>query len=384
MPNTTEALGRLRDHDPAHAMSQLSTSEREAIRDRIVARPTAYGSRGAGPRRTMVGRGRLLLAFGVVLVGGGVATAAILDQGTTTTVAAGLSCMSGTDWYNSTSAGHNFPQNGNSPTAACASEMGVPASSLIACAKPVEGVVVFEANSDPADQCKSLGLAPLPADYAAAITQIHALQRALTAGYDQSDCVSPTRLAQDANADLRRLGFTGWHAVIQTGRAGETGFAGPCGEFPATGSPISTADSAIDASNQTVMIKVGAPRSILRLAENTFGAVSDASGDQCYSISGAQQLVHDRLNEAAGHSVPVEFAVTRELPDTTMMGGSGGGDDGDGRQHYYDQGCTVVTAFGTAPNGQTFRVDLENKAGRLEPNNGPVPVSAYQPNLTNG
>jgi hypothetical protein len=334
--------------------------------------------------RTTLRRGRVLIAVGVVLVGGGVATAAILDQGTTTTVAAGLSCVSGTSWSNSTSGASDVSQNGNSPTAACASEMGVPAATLIACAKPVEGVVVFEASSDPADQCKSLGLAPLPTDYSTAVSQIHALQQALTADYDQSDCIPPSQLAQDADADLQRLGFAGWHAVIETGRAAETDFDGPCGEFTSTGLSISGAFVGLNGSNQTVMIENGAPRSIMHLAESVSGPTMDASGNQCYALSGAQQLVRDMLDKAAGRTVPVEFAVTKEAPNTTLMGGSGRGAYADGRQTYYDQGCTVVSGLGTASDGQTFLVTLQNNAGTLIPDNAPPPASAYQSDLTNG
>ena len=385
MPNTTDALDRLRDHDPARTMSALSSNEREAIRSRIVASPTAAfrSRRATRPIRARLRHGRVLIALAVALVGGGVATAAILDQGTTRTVAAGLSCISGTSGRTAKVDAYNVPQNGDSPTAACAPVIGVPASTLIACAKSVEGVVVFEANSDPVDQCKSLGLTPLPTDYTAAITQIHALEQALTVDYDQADCISPGQLAQDADADLQRLGFTGWHAVIDKASAAHAAFGGPCGEFPATGSSISTADAALNASNQTVIIEIGASRSILRLAESTTEPISDASGNECYTLAGAQQLVRNMLDKATGRTVAVEFAVTKELPYTTLMGGGGNGAYADGRQHYYDQGCTVVTGLGTASDGHTFQVALENKAGPSDPNNLSPPASAYQPNLSN-
>ncbi len=384
MPDRTDALDRLRDHDPARTMAPLSIDQREAIRDRILANRTApRARRDARPLRAVIRRGRVLIAFSV-LVGGGVATAAILDQGTTTTAAAGLSCISGTSGDTATSDAYNVPQNGDSPTAACAPVIGVPASMLVACAKPVEGVVVLEANSDPVDQCKSLGLTPLPSGYTAAITEIHALQHALMADYDQSDCISPSQLAQDANADLQRLGFTGWHAVIDGATTAE--FAGPCGEFPATGASLSTADAALNASNRTVMIEIGASRSILRLAESTIEPTIDASGNQCYTLSGAQQLVHGMLDKAAGRTVPVEFAVTKEQPYATAMGGSGRRATADGRQVYYDQGCTIISSLGTASDGQTFLVKLQNNAGAPVDSQTPMgaATSTFQSDLTNG
>jgi hypothetical protein len=391
MPNTTDSLDRLRDHDPARTMSALSTNEREAIRDRIVTSPTTAprARRAARPLRTTLRRGRVLIAVGVVLVGGGVATAAILDQGTTTLVAHGLSCMSGTN-NDASSGAYNVEQNGDSPTAACAPVIGVAASTLVACAKPQTGVVVYEADSDPAGQCQSLGLTPLPTDYSAAITQIHALQQALTADYDQSDCISPSQLAQDANADLQRLGFTGWHAVIDTTSAAGAEFAGPCGQFPASGSAISTANAALEADNHTVMIEIGAPRSVLQLAESVTMPTIDASGQQCYTLAGAQQLVHDMLDKAAGRTVPVEFAVTKEQTGTTAMDGSGSAAT-DGRQQQYDQGCTIVSGFGAASDGQTFQVMLQNNAGApftdgtpSNPSPQGATTSAFQSDLTNG
>jgi hypothetical protein len=395
MPNITDALDRLRDHDPAVGPSSLSTAERDQIRERIVAVSSTEPSaptlaRPARRRRlgTTVRRGRVIAAFAVVLVGGGVATAAILDQGTTTLVARGLSCISGTN-NDAKSDAYNVPQNGNSPMGACAPVIGVSASTLIACADSKAGVIVYEADSDPVDQCKSLGLAPLPSDYTAVITQIHALEGALTADYDHADCISPNQLARDANADLQRLGFTGWQAVIDTRSAAGQEYAGPCGEFPATGASISAADAALDATNHTVMIEIGAPRSTLQLAENVSGQALDASGDQCYTLAGAQQLVSDMLDKAAGHTVPVKFAVTQEPAGSNAMGGSGNGATGDGRQTYYNQGCTIVSGFGTASDGQTFLVLLWNSAGAPAGNTNPQgplgpAASAFQSDLTKG
>ncbi len=390
MPNTSDPLDRLRDHDPARAMSPLSTTEREAIRDQILANHSAPRSRRAArPLRPTLRRGRVLLAVGVVLAGGGAATAAILGQGTTTLVAHGLSCMSGTN-NDASSGAYDVQQNGDSPTAACAPVIGVPASTLVACAKPQAGIVVYEADSDPVDQCQSLGLSPLPKDYTAAVAQIDALKQALTADYNQSDCISPSQLAQDANADLQRLGFTAWHAVIDTAGAAGAEFAGPCGEFPANGASISTADAALDATNQTVMIEIGASRSILQLAESTTEPTIDASGEQCYTLSGAQQLVRDMLDKAAGRTVPVKFAVTKEQPGSTAMDGDGSAAT-DGRQQQYNQGCTIVSGLGTASDGQTFLVLLQNNAGAPFTNGTPsnptpqgAPISAFQSDLTNG
>ena len=328
---------------------------------------------------------RAAVGLGILAVGGGAATAAtVFDQGTTTLVARGLSCISGTNNDAHTDA-YNVPQNGDSPTSACAALIGIPAGRLVACADTRAGVIVYESNNDP-NQCQSLGLTPLPADYTTAIGQIHALGQALTADYNKADCIPPRQLAQEADADLQQLGFTGWHAVVDTSSAAGAEYAGPCGEFPATGAYISTATAALDASNHTVTIDIGASRPALELAKRTAGALLTASGQQCYTLTTAQQLVHDTLNTAAGDTVPVKFAVAQEPPGSQTT---------DSRQHYYDQGCTIVAGFGTASDGQTFLVLLENKTGTPQPAEGStsqglppspegLPTNDFKPELTNG
>jgi hypothetical protein len=379
MPDITDALDRLQNHNPAENLSPLSTNERDQIRERIITASPPVPSRPARQRRlrTTLLRGRVIAAFAVVLVGGGAATAAVLDQSTTTLVANGLTCVSGTTYTDASVSASDVVQSGDSPAAKCAPLIGAPAAQLVACAKPGVAAVVFEANSDPAEQCSSLGLSPLPTDYNSAVTQVDALRQALTADYDAADCVPPKQLVHEADADLRRFGFTDWHAVIETQRMG---YPGSCGQYPTEGSPISTADAALDAGSRTVMIEIGAPRSTLQLAERVLETMINASGNQCYTLGGAQLLVRNMLDKAAGHTVPVKFALTKELPNTTMYGGLGG----DGRQQQYNQGCTVVIRLGTASDGQTFQVVLQNNTGPLDPNNRPLPASAYQPDLTNG
>lgn len=329
---------------------------------------------------------RIAVVLGVLVVGGGAATAAtLIDQGTTTLVAHGLSCISGTNNGNAKTDAYNVTQNGASPTDACATLIGVPAARLVACADTKAGVVVYESDGDP-NQCQSLGLTPLPVDYTTAIGRVHALERALTADYNKADCMSPRQLAQDADSDLQRLAFVGWHAVIDTASAAGAEYAGPCGEFPATGA-FSTADAALDASNHTVMIELGATRSALQLGERNAGRMATVSGQRCYTLATAQQLVHNMLNAAAGHTVPVRFAVAQEPPNDQMS---------DTRQQYYDQGCTIIAGFGTASDGQTFLVLLENKAGKPQPAEGStssqrlapepqgLPDRDFQPRLTQG
>jgi hypothetical protein len=92
------------------------------------------------------------------------------------------------------------------------------------------------------------------------------------------------------------------------------------------------------------------------------------------------------LNAGAGHTVPARFAVAQEPPNDQMS---------DTRQQYYDQGCTIIASVGTASDGQTFLVVLENKAGSPQPAEGSssrglapepqgIPNSDFQATLTQG
>jgi alpha-D-ribose 1-methylphosphonate 5-triphosphate synthase subunit PhnH len=125
-----------------------------------------------------------------------------------------------------------------------------------------------------------------------------------------------------------------------------------------------------------VTILSGAPRSIRQLAARTFTALQAATGQRCYTLAAAQQLVHRLLNAAAGRAVPVNFALTQQERGAQFTDVE--------RQRYYDQGCTVVVDVSTASDGQTFLVLLQNKAGTPLKDGAAVPDSAYEPRLTRG
>lgn len=362
MPELFDALDQLREHDPARELAPISALDSEAIRERIVASGStqpqvpAKTHRRKGFRNSSR-RARIMVALAALLIGGGVATAAIRGQSTKQIVAAGLGCV----WNQGSDSAWDVAQNGDSPTAACAPVTGVPASELVACASERGGgIVVYQKNGDRADQCKSHGLESLPANYHSTIIQVHALEKALTADYNKSDCVAPQQLAKEANGDLARLGFTGWRAVIDWGGAAGMDEMGHCGQFPLSGTSISDAAAAV-ATNGTVRIEIGEPRSILRLQMSTVWPIINGSGDRCYTLAGAQQMVRSVLDKAAGRTVPVKFAVTREQAGAVVADGLGSSRP----QTRYDQGCTIVGGTGTAFDA--LWVQLLNKAGRPSP-----------------
>jgi hypothetical protein len=314
------------------------------------------------PRRSRIRRPRfdrrLLAVLAVVVVGGGAATAALLQPNPTTTLAAhGLACISGTD-NSAPSDAYNVPQHGQSPTVACSPVIGVPASRLIACADPKIGAVVYESNGS-ADQCETLHLRPLPAGYASANANVYALERKLQRAYDAHNCTPPQLLAREANRALASLGFTGWHAVVQTTPPGSGQIAGACGAYPGSGVAISDPASALNADNHTVMIVPGVSRTIDHVLTTVEQPLLRASGRRCYSLRGLEKMIAARLASAGGRGLAVRFAVSQEQRGTQAMFG---------RQHFYDEGCAITTSVGTAVDGRSFVAELQDR--HAAPSNG--------------
>jgi hypothetical protein len=266
---------------------------------------------------------------------------------------------------------YDVPQNGETPVAACSPVIDVPAAKLVACANQRAGVIVYESDGS-ANQCESLHLSPLPVGYATANARVHALDIALARAYDRHSCTKPPELAREADAALRRLGFTGWRAQIDTRDAARQSFAGPCGEYPSSGNAISDSAAALNAADHTIMIEIGASRAIQQLVDRTQMRTLEASGKRCYTLASIQQMVRSVLDTAAHRLVPVKLASTQERPYTTAMLG---------RQRFYDQGCAIVVGFGTAIDGRTFLVQLADRYSPPSSPSGDVPHSAYRPVL---
>jgi len=310
------------------------------------------------------GRARLVAVLAVLALTGGIATAAtLLSESSTTLAAQGLSCIGKrVDAY-------NVHEGTLTPQQACSQQLSVPASKLIACASSKTGVVVYISDQQ-ADQCQAEHDAVLPVNYAAGSARVNALELALGHAYSQSDCVAPAALVRADNAVLKRLGFTGWHAEIGPHFGGALS-AGPCGIYPGSGAAASDPAAALDASNHTVLVETGPSQSLLQLIAKTANRLFEAAGGRCYTLASVQQEVHQVLNTAAGHSVPVRFASTQEPPRLTAM---------KGRQHFYNEGCAIIANFGTAPDGALL-VQLEDRNSPPASSSDTPPDSAYQPVL---
>jgi hypothetical protein len=310
------------------------------------------------------GRARFVAVLGALVLTGGIATAAtLLSENSATLAAQGLSCL-GTrvDAY-------NVHEGTLTPEQACSQQLSVPASKLIACASSKTGVVVYISDQQ-TDQCQAEHDAALPVNYAAGSARVNTLELALGRVYSQSDCVAPSALVRGDDAVLKRLGFTGWHAELDTQFSGPRS-AGPCGVYPGSGAAASDPAAALDASSHTVMVESGPSQSLRQLMAKTANRLFEASGGRCYTLATVQREVHQVLNSTAGDSVPVRFASTQEPPRVKAM---------KARQRFYNEGCAIIVGFGTAPDGAML-VQLEDRKSPPASSSDALPGSAYQPVL---
>jgi hypothetical protein len=224
----------------------------------------AIANEAPEPRRRWIrvprGRGRLTVVLATLAVGG--AAYAATQQSETKLVTAGLACIGGRN-LNAPDGSYDVEPHGRSPQAACAQVMGVPASKLVACRDPHGYVIVFEADGR-SRQCRRLGLPPLQvAPFLVAAKRVDELARHLWRFKTTQRCI-PFRTLQHRVQDvLTRLGWTGWHAVIERRSHGDPAGGGRCGMFEATGRYVSDPTASIDGQNDVVSILRSPPLRVL-------------------------------------------------------------------------------------------------------------------------
>ena len=184
--------------------------------------------------RIAVPRGRrsASIVLAALAIGGAAAALAHTFQNSTALVAGGVACYAGTG--TGASAYYNVEADGRSPQAACARvfrtdgppALARPGVKLVACADPHGYVAVFRATGAAA-QCRSERMSPLQTrSYAVAQSRVDRLVRALAVIGASRPCIPPAVLVGDVQRELHRLGWSGWHAQLQT-RPGDGG----CGLF---------------------------------------------------------------------------------------------------------------------------------------------------------
>lgn len=228
---------------------QYVTRLGDALDAMAVASAPASG-RPSGRRlpRFRSGRSRLLVGLAVVLVSGGVATAAtLLSRGPTVLAARGLTCEPGAPG-DYTGATLGIEEAAHTPTAACAAVDRVRASKLIACASAKFGVVVYHRDGDPSE-CADAAMGSLPVGYTAAAKRVATLIRDLNRLQASQNCFTQSSLVAATQSTLNTLGFIGWHARISRPPGDTHPSAWRCAQYPASGLRLSDAASAISYDN---------------------------------------------------------------------------------------------------------------------------------------
>ena len=222
-----------------------------------IAEQAPSSDRRRSRRWVLRGRGRLIVALAVLVLGG--AAFAATQQTSRSLATAGLACYEGTG--TDASAYYDVEAHGRSPQAACAEvfrasgprALAAPGVQLIACADRHGYVSVFKSNGS-AGQCTALRMSPLQtASYALAEAGVQKLVRQVRPLTHARACVPAHTLEADVDRVLRQLGWRGWHTAIQQQLSHE----GPCARFEATGSSISDPAASLDATHRTVWIVTG-------------------------------------------------------------------------------------------------------------------------------
>jgi hypothetical protein len=340
-----------------------------------------------GPGRFRRPRKRLALALvGLAAVVAGGAAADSLLLGSSQRLAAGtVNCFFGTRGKTislKTPGAGGEPTNGQSPISVCRKWYGFNAHTgrkaadvkFVACRQAATVVAVYVATGR-ADQCRSLGLAPLPQTYPTAAARVRALVRALVTLQHAHDCVSPTVLAGEVRSTLARLGFAGWRPTLPPApntlvRAPfhrkiplrelepPSGTGGACGKL-ISNPPASSVS--LDARDRTVSISTGPSNAIARLVNHVSHELYTHTYEQCYTPASVRALVR--------HA----FAASPLRPRFATMAAPAGVRYEPHSQRLYDEGC-VRFEFAFPANDQRF-VDV----GLYARGAPPLPVDQLYP-----
>jgi hypothetical protein len=319
------------------------------------------------------GRSRLLVGLAVLLVGGGVATAAtLLSQSTTVLVTHGLNCDYGPPNHDMGQA-VGVEEGTRTPTQACAAVERVPAAKLIGCASAKLGVVVYDRNGS-ASECESVGMAALPSGYARATKRVATLIDDLNRLQASQNCFTPSALVAATQSTLDTLDFRGWHVEISRPAGDTRAPAWRCAQYPASGLRYSDAASAVsyDYSDRSRIVAVVSGPS--RQVDRANQAINrrnlyERTGARCYSLSGIQALVRGAVLATFGARTPVTFAAAAAPRATGALGL--------GRQARYAAGCAILVGYGPTPHGGFQAQIWQQRWPAPNPSND-FPQSAYR------
>ena len=339
--------------------------------ERAVAKELASGrqnARGLRRLRLRSGRGRLLLVLAALGLAGGALAATL--RGPNPVGAAQVSCSAGTS---DTAPGpEGLSLNGLSPVAACLHEfrregvvsMTRPGVRFVVCQQAVWLVHVMVADGR-ANQCRRLGLRPLPSGYSRATTRVAVLERALGRLQQGHDCIPPAVLLSEIRGLLGRLAFTGWRPELAPPSPSTS--TGHCAQFPGSDTQPSDPYLALNPTRRVVVVGTGPPLSIEGLRDVGLPRLSSQSGSRCLSLNDAMTLARQALAHPGWR---VSFALSRELLGQQFNAA---------RQRRYDANCTVVVDVLITTATRTMGVWLNNRSAPALPRGEAAPTpNAYR------
>jgi hypothetical protein len=259
---------------------------------------------------------------------------------------------------------------------------------LVACRKNATTIAVLFASGR-SDQCKHLGLAPLPRSYAAASSTARSLGTALRALYFKRNCWAPRPFAAAVRKLLAEHDLGSWRvfmpAPLHRSQSYNPlpGTYAQCSVFiypnPYLGNPYQS----IDGPNRSFTFELGMSHSDYELWNRVLNKLIAQTWRTCYTASAARALV-DRAFAGTGRTV--RLAVTRP-PDPSLNFLVTGKlsnriprqirQRGASEEHHYKLGCVIQPMIWLGANDKFTDVWLTVRHGRWIKAGSYAPPNSY-------
>ncbi len=321
---------------------------------------------------------KLAISFAaVVLIGGGVAAAAVALWPSQGLADGAVVCFWGTSGHNQKS--HTFgagipSSNGENATDICRqyvgnAHTGIPANKIrfVACEANRTTVDVYFA-SGAANQCAAVGDKPLPATYASALDRITTLEADLRKIQAAQPCTAPGTLIQKAKQTLDALKLSGW-VVKGPERFPDfpAGTGGTCGTYDAG---YATAQDTVNliSAHKELFVSYAPPRPIATKLNHVEYEIDLRTYTRCYTPASVRTLVTGW------------FATIKLQPRFATIGVPKGEGFEPASERLYQQGC--VRFDDAFPLNDNQHVDVVLEAKTAPPPRSATsfpPAGAYKP-----
>jgi len=184
---------------------------------------------------------------------------------------------------------------------------------LIACRKDATTIAVLIASGK-ANQCKSVGLAPLPKTTEAAFSSAHALGKALRSLYLSRNCWSAPAFTKAVRTIMVAHGLGTWRIIVPRLKAyadsPPPGTGGDCAAFvypnPYLGNPYQS----LDGLNRTFTFEIGMSHSDYERWNRLLDTLTNETWARCYTPAAARRLVDQTF---AGTGLTPRIAITTPI-----------------------------------------------------------------------